>query len=112
LTTFPGGSAGLWKFPLLHEPAHLPELLVALLHQLLTGFPLELGQVAGEGLVESPGNGLVVPVCPAEGLLDDLVDDVQLLDVLGGQLQGLGGLGTLGAVGPEDGGAPFREMTA
>ena len=54
-----------------------------------------------------PCHGVVVAVGAADGFPDDLVDDLKLLDILRGQLERLGGLRPLGAVGPEDGGAPF-----
>ena len=62
-------------------------------------------EVFGNDLAEGDGGGGVVVVCTADGLRDDVVDELEFHQVGGDEFHGLGGLGGVLAVLPEDGGA-------
>src|SRR5436309_9917484 len=88
---------------LLAQRTHRKVLLLPPFEELLDPDLAEMPQVATEGLAERRGRRLGVGVRPTRRLGDDLVDDPELQQVLGRDLQGLGGPLPLARVLPEDG---------
>src|SRR2546423_2758709 len=79
---------------LLDDHAHLPELLVAALEQVLGLTTLQVAQRLGDILLEAVGGGVGVAVGAAERLGDDRVNHPELTQVAAGELEALGKLGS------------------
>ncbi len=90
------------------EDAEAAEFLVALFEEGLAGNGAEAVKVFDEGGFEVFGGGGGIEVGAAEGLGDDAVHGAGGEELVGGELEGVGGLGGVGAVFPEDGGTAFR----
>src|SRR5437667_4335 len=88
---------------LLAQRTHRKVLLLPPFEELLDPDLAEMPQVATEGLAERRGRRFGVGVRPTRRLGDDLVDDPELQQILGRDLQGLGGPLPLARVLPEDG---------
>src|ERR1700737_3433011 len=72
------------------KDAHAAELLVALFQQVVHGQVAEVADVAEQVLLERRGHLARVAVGSAERFLDDGIDDSQIEEVAGSQLQRLG----------------------
>ncbi|EAU65776.1 hypothetical protein STIAU_6738 [Stigmatella aurantiaca DW4/3-1] len=86
------------------EDAEGAKLVVPVLHQFLRRQLRQLRQVLAQHLAQPLGRLDRIAVRAARGLGDHLVDDLHAQQVLGGELQGIGGLARLGGVPEEDGG--------
>ena len=65
----------------------------------------ELRQLIGERLGHSIGDGFRLTVGPAERFRNHVIHDAQIDEVLGGHLQGRGGIRHFGGIIPQDRGA-------
>src|SRR3989442_7451519 len=90
---------------LLAERAHRKVLLLASRQQLLDLDLAELPEVAAQGLPERLGGGVGIGVRTPRRLGDDLVDHPELEQVVGRELERLGGALALARVLPQNGGA-------
>src|ERR1700704_585994 len=87
----------------LAQRTHRKVLLLPSFEQLLDLDLVEVPHVASEGLAQRRRRRFRVGVRPARRLGNDLVDDPELSQVLGGDLEGLGGPLPQARIFPEDG---------
>src|ERR1700704_1488803 len=90
---------------LLAQRTHRKVLLLPAFEELLDLDLAQLPRVASQRVAQRRGGRFGVGVRPAWGLGDDLVDDPQLQQVFGSDLERLGRALPLACVLPEDGGA-------
>jgi hypothetical protein len=83
------------------------DALVALVEEVFEFAAAEVAEAFEEVLFEVVGGLMPVAVSAAEGLFDDVVDEVKFEQVGGGEFEVFGGAGSLGAVFIKDGGATF-----
>ena len=82
--------------------AHRAQAVVTTLEELVEVNGDERVQRGDDGLLHGGARGNAVGLGAARGLLHDLVDRTEPLQIRRGDLQGLGRCGRLGAVAPED----------
>ena len=82
--------------------AELHETLVALSRELIWGELPELLQIVRQALVEALGRGVVVAVRAAQRLVNHGVNEIKLLQIMGGHVHRLGGNRSLLGILPED----------
>src|SRR5881396_4025677 len=92
---------------LLAQRTHRKVLLLPAFEELLDPHLAQLPHVASQRVAQHRGGGLRIGVRSARRLGDDLVDDPELQQVFGRDLERLGGPLPLARVLPEDGGATF-----
>src|SRR5439155_1755181 len=90
---------------LLAQRSHGKVLLFPAFEELLDPDLAEVAHVATERLAQGRGRRFGIGVRPARWLRDDLVDDAELQQILGGDLERLGGPLALARVLPQDRGA-------
>ena len=88
--------------------AHAAVLVVPLGQQLVERKIGELKQVIGERLGHSIGDGFRFTVGTAERFRNHVIHDAQVYEILGGHLQGRGGIRHFGGIIPQDRGTAFR----
>src|SRR3989454_8016511 len=88
---------------LLAQRTHRKVLLLPTFEEFLDPDLAEMAHMATQGFAQRRGRRFGVGVRPARRLGDDLVDDAELQQILGGDLQGFGGPLPLARVLPEDG---------
>src|SRR5436190_20681282 len=92
---------------LLAQRTHRKVLLLPTFAEFLDPDLAEMAHMATQGFTQRRGRRFGVGMRPARRLGDDLVDDAELQQVLGGDLEGLGGPLPLARVLPQDGRAAF-----
>lgn len=87
--------------------AEFTEFFVAFVEELGGGEGAEVVEVFGDDVSKGECGGVVVVVGAADGLWDDVINELELEEVWGDELHGFCGFWGVFAVFPEDGGAAF-----
>lgn len=92
----------------LTDHTQIPKSGISAVEQIVDLAAFEVAEGFGDVLFEAVSGGVGVAVVSAEGFGDDVIDHVELLEMLAGELEAFGQLGGAFVAFEQDGGAGFR----